>query len=74
MMQRRPMQPRIMGYSHRRYDPLTQTYQLLIEHGLDVNETDGNGVTPLHRAVANYEVERYRRVMHRSVVRGTVPL
>jgi alpha-ketoglutarate-dependent taurine dioxygenase len=27
----------------------------------------------IHRAVANYEVERYRRVMHRSVVRGTVP-
>jgi alpha-ketoglutarate-dependent taurine dioxygenase len=27
----------------------------------------------LHRAVANYEVEKYRRVMHRSVVRGTVP-
>jgi taurine dioxygenase len=28
----------------------------------------------LHRAVANYEVEKYRRVMHRSVVRGTVPV
>jgi len=27
----------------------------------------------LHRAVANYEVEKYRRVMHRSVVRGSVP-
>jgi taurine dioxygenase len=27
----------------------------------------------LHRAIANYEVEKYRRVMHRSVVRGTVP-
>jgi alpha-ketoglutarate-dependent taurine dioxygenase len=27
----------------------------------------------LHRAVGNYEVEKYRRVMHRSVVRGTVP-
>ena len=27
----------------------------------------------LHRAVANYEVSRHRRVMHRSVVRGTVP-
>jgi alpha-ketoglutarate-dependent taurine dioxygenase len=27
----------------------------------------------LHRAVANYEVEKYRRVMHRSVVTGTVP-
>jgi taurine dioxygenase len=27
----------------------------------------------LHRAVANYEVTRDRRVMHRSVVRGTVP-
>jgi alpha-ketoglutarate-dependent taurine dioxygenase len=27
----------------------------------------------LHRAVANYEVAKYRRVMHRSVVRGTVP-
>jgi taurine dioxygenase len=28
----------------------------------------------LHRAVANYEMTRYRRVMHRSVVRGTVPV
>jgi alpha-ketoglutarate-dependent taurine dioxygenase len=27
----------------------------------------------LHRAVANYEMAKYRRVMHRSVVRGTVP-
>jgi alpha-ketoglutarate-dependent 2,4-dichlorophenoxyacetate dioxygenase len=27
----------------------------------------------LHRAAANYEVDKYRRVMHRSVVRGTVP-
>ena len=27
----------------------------------------------LHRAVANYAVAKYRRVMHRSVVRGTVP-
>ena len=27
----------------------------------------------IHRAVANYEVAKYRRVMHRSVVRGTVP-
>ena len=27
----------------------------------------------LHRAVANYDVHKYRRVMHRSVVRGTVP-
>jgi alpha-ketoglutarate-dependent taurine dioxygenase len=27
----------------------------------------------LHRAVANYDMEKYRRVMHRSVVRGTVP-
>ena len=27
----------------------------------------------LHRAVANYEISRYRRVLHRSVVRGTVP-
>jgi alpha-ketoglutarate-dependent taurine dioxygenase len=27
----------------------------------------------LHRAVANYEVTRYRRIMHRSVVGGTVP-
>ncbi len=27
----------------------------------------------LHRAVANYEIGKYRRVMHRSVVRGTVP-
>lgn len=28
----------------------------------------------LHRAVANYEVGRHRRVMHRSVVCGTVPV
>lgn len=27
----------------------------------------------LHRAVANYDISRYRRVLHRSVVRGTVP-
>ncbi len=27
----------------------------------------------LHRAVANYEIGRYRRILHRSVVRGTVP-
>jgi alpha-ketoglutarate-dependent taurine dioxygenase len=27
----------------------------------------------LHRAIANYEIGRYRRVLHRSVVRGTVP-
>jgi len=27
----------------------------------------------LHRAVNNYEIGRYRRVMHRSVVRGPVP-
>jgi taurine dioxygenase len=27
----------------------------------------------LHRAVANYEIGRYRRVLHRNVVRGTVP-
>jgi alpha-ketoglutarate-dependent taurine dioxygenase len=27
----------------------------------------------LHRAVANYEMGRYPRVLHRSVVRGTVP-
>ena len=27
----------------------------------------------LHRAVANYEVTRHRRVMHRSVVKGSVP-
>jgi taurine dioxygenase len=27
----------------------------------------------LHRAVANYQADRYRRVMHRSVVKGTVP-
>jgi alpha-ketoglutarate-dependent taurine dioxygenase len=27
----------------------------------------------LHRAVANFEMGRYRRVLHRSVVRGTVP-
>ena len=28
----------------------------------------------LHRAVANYEMNRYRRVMHRNVVRGTAPV
>jgi alpha-ketoglutarate-dependent taurine dioxygenase len=28
----------------------------------------------LHRAVANYEMDRYRRVMHRNVVRGSIPL
>jgi len=27
----------------------------------------------LHRAAANYEATKYRRVMHRSVVCGTVP-
>ena len=27
----------------------------------------------LHRAVANYEMTRYRRVMHRNVIKGTVP-
>ena len=27
----------------------------------------------LHRAVANYDMGKYRRVMHRSVVKGTVP-
>ena len=27
----------------------------------------------LHRAVANYEMTRWRRVIHRSVVKGTVP-
>jgi len=27
----------------------------------------------LHRAVANYQMGKYRRVLHRSVVRGTVP-
>jgi len=27
----------------------------------------------LHRAVANYDMGKYRRVMHRSLVRGTVP-
>jgi alpha-ketoglutarate-dependent 2,4-dichlorophenoxyacetate dioxygenase len=27
----------------------------------------------LHRAVANYDLARYRRVLHRSVVRGTIP-
>jgi len=28
----------------------------------------------LHRAVANYTMNRYRRIMHRNVVRGTVPV
>ena len=27
----------------------------------------------LHRAVANYEAGKYRRILHRSVVRGSVP-
>ena len=27
----------------------------------------------LHRAVANYEMNKYRRILHRSVVRGTTP-
>jgi alpha-ketoglutarate-dependent taurine dioxygenase len=27
----------------------------------------------LHRAVANYEMARYRRVMHRNVVKGSIP-
>ncbi|HEV2189822.1 MAG TPA: TauD/TfdA family dioxygenase [Stellaceae bacterium] len=27
----------------------------------------------LHRAVANYEMTKYRRVMHRNVVKGTAP-
>jgi alpha-ketoglutarate-dependent taurine dioxygenase len=27
----------------------------------------------LHRAVANFDIGRYRRVLHRSMVRGTVP-
>lgn len=27
----------------------------------------------LHRAVANYTADKYRRILHRSVVRGTVP-
>ncbi|HML09568.1 MAG TPA: TauD/TfdA family dioxygenase [Stellaceae bacterium] len=27
----------------------------------------------LHRAVANYEMNRYRRIMHRNVVKGDVP-
>jgi alpha-ketoglutarate-dependent taurine dioxygenase len=28
----------------------------------------------LHRAVANYEMTKYRRIMHRNVVKGTVPI
>jgi taurine dioxygenase len=28
----------------------------------------------LHRAVANYAMNRHRRVMHRNVVKGTVPV
>jgi taurine dioxygenase len=28
----------------------------------------------LHRAVANYDMTRYRRIMHRNVVRGAVPV
>jgi hypothetical protein len=29
---------------------------------------------PADRAVANYEMNRYRRIMHRNVVKGTVPV
>lgn len=28
----------------------------------------------LHRAVANYEMTKYRRIMHRNVVKGTAPV
>ncbi len=28
----------------------------------------------LHRAVANYEMTKYRRIMHRNVVKGSVPV
>ena len=28
----------------------------------------------LHRAVANYAMNRYRRIMHRNVVKGGVPV
>ena len=28
----------------------------------------------LHRAVANYEIGKQRRILHRTVVRGSVPL
>jgi alpha-ketoglutarate-dependent taurine dioxygenase len=28
----------------------------------------------LHRAVANYEMTKYRRIMHRNVVKGTIPV
>ncbi len=28
----------------------------------------------LHRAVANYDMNRYRRVMHRNVVKGPAPV
>ena len=28
----------------------------------------------LHRAVANYEMTKYRRIMHRNVVKGTTPV
>lgn len=27
----------------------------------------------LHRALANYEMGKHRRILHRTVVRGTVP-
>ena len=27
----------------------------------------------LHRVVANYEMDRYRRILHRTVVKGVVP-
>jgi alpha-ketoglutarate-dependent taurine dioxygenase len=27
----------------------------------------------LHRALANYEMEAHRRILHRTVVTGTVP-
>jgi hypothetical protein len=28
----------------------------------------------LHRGVLNYAADRYRRILHRSVVRGSVPV
>jgi taurine dioxygenase len=28
----------------------------------------------LHRAVANYEMGRERRILHRTVVKGTLPV
>ena len=28
----------------------------------------------LHRVVGNYEMDRYRRILHRTVLKGTAPI